>query len=100
MFHGSHDKTVVPSNAALLMEPARRAPQAIIREQQFVSGRRKVRHTEVLRPDGSIQAEEWLVEGAGHHWTGGDPAGSYSRPEGPSASREMMRFFLGRRLQA
>jgi poly(3-hydroxybutyrate) depolymerase len=49
------------------------------------------------RPDGSIDAEHWVVHGAGHAWSGGDALGSYTDAKGPSASREMMRFFRTRR---
>ena len=58
-------------------------------------GRRTVR-TVVRRPDGPPQAELWLVEGAGHAWSGGNAAGSYTDPSGPDASAEMVRFFLER----
>jgi poly(hydroxyalkanoate) depolymerase family esterase len=43
--------------------------------------------------DGDPIMQRVLVENLGHAWSGGNPAGSYTDPNGPDASRMMWAFF-------
>lgn len=95
VFHGDADRTVHPRNgeqviAAVLGEPAR-SP----RVEQGVSPNGR-RYTRTTHHDGAGKslAEHWLVQGAGHAWSGGDASGSYTDACGPDATREMLRFFF------
>ena len=44
--------------------------------------------------NGSELQEYWKVDGMGHAWSGGNPAGSYTDPLGPDASFAMYQFFM------
>ncbi|MGQ2906283.1 MAG: extracellular catalytic domain type 1 short-chain-length polyhydroxyalkanoate depolymerase [Neoaquamicrobium sediminum] len=94
VFHGTADRTVHPSNAERIVSAATLSRgDTAIRESFDDSGRTWTRKV-FLDPTGSPMVEQWLVDGAGHAWFGGRPAGSYTDPKGPDASSEMVRFFM------
>ena len=96
VFHGDRDTTVNPRNAdAVVAQLSHRTTgtQAEIEDGQVPGGHAYSR-TRHLGPDGEVAVEQWSVHGAGHAWFGGSPAGSYTDPRGPDATREMLRFFI------
>ena len=101
VFHGDADSTVASANgdaviaAALASDdPSVRADSEGTSTNGARSFRRSVWHGEGAATDTPSLAEQWLIHGAPHAWSGGAPEGSYTDPAGPDASREMLRFFL------
>jgi len=102
VFHGDRDQTVHPRNGEQVVEAvlksrawssASTVNRPVIEQGVSTQGRRYTRSTH--RSDtGQPIAEHWLVHGAGHAWSGGQAAGSYTDAQGPDASREMLRFFF------
>ncbi len=110
VFHGDRDATVAYGNAGCLIDqvvasdsPDRGpviTPAAVTSRGQVPGGHAYTR-TSYKGAAGTTVAEFWTVHQGGHDWSGGDPAGSYTDPRGPSASAEFLRFFEehpGRRL--
>ncbi len=98
VFHGDQDTTVHPVNGEELMAQGLRShPLGTKALPSRLAGRVPDGHaytrTKHWLNDGSPLAEHWVIHGAGHAWSGGSPAGSYTDGRGPDASREMMRFF-------
>jgi poly(hydroxyalkanoate) depolymerase family esterase len=100
VFHGDHDEVVHARNGEQLIAAARRGAVHLalqdapsIEQAQSAQGRRYTRSLHGSA-SGAVVAEHWLLHGAGHAWSGGDAAGSYTDPRGPDASAEMLRFFF------
>jgi len=94
VFHGDKDTTVHPANGdELIARGVRHVDRDIVVEPGRVPDGHAYTRTLHQRADGSPHAEQWLIHGAGHAWSGGNARGSYTDGKGPDASREMMRFF-------
>lgn len=99
IFHGDRDTTVHPNNGGQVLEQAvgTASTQKIVHRGQIPGGHEYTRtiHTDA---GGRGILEHWNIHGAAHAWSGGSPAGSYTDPQGPDATRELLRFFLGHSL--
>jgi poly(hydroxyalkanoate) depolymerase family esterase len=94
VFHGSADKTVNPCNADQVVHQSKSdASTSTVKIRGRSTG--GIDYTRAVERDeaGKVIAEQWILHGAGHAWSGGSKKGSYTDPRGPDASREMMRFF-------
>jgi poly(hydroxyalkanoate) depolymerase family esterase len=95
VFHGDRDTTVHPNNGERIIEQSAKAtsPTTKVLRGRVPHGHAYSR-TILGNGDGPAISEHWTIHGAGHAWSGGSPAGSYTDPQGPDATREMLRFFL------
>lgn len=103
VFHGDADETVHPRNGEQVIAAvvglasasgdARTLPPPRVVARDTDAGRG---HTRTIHHacDGTATAEHWVVHGAGHAWSGGLAAGSFTDADGPDATREMLRFFF------
>jgi poly(3-hydroxybutyrate) depolymerase len=99
VFHGSADKTVHPGNGEQVMQAAldsMRASGASLTQTTGVEGdgARNTARTSYTDESGKPLLEYWNVNAGPHAWSGGNTAGSFTDPSGPSASRAMLEFFL------
>lgn len=94
VFHGDRDTTVHSDNGDQVIEQAIGVTktQKKVHRGQIPGGHG---YTRTTHADGEREiVEHWNIHGAGHAWSGGNTAGSYTDAEGPDATREMLRFFL------
>lgn len=97
IFHGDRDTTVHPRNGEYLIShfsevPGGPASPTTVRKDQAPGGHAYTCATH-QNADGQVIAEKWTINKLGHAWSGGSASGSYTDPEGPNASAEMLRFF-------
>lgn len=93
IFHGEADTTVHPSNAMVIAD-ARGKQNRKLFNGTAIDGRKYART--IIEKNNTPLSELWMLQGAGHAWSGGSSAGSYTDSKGPDASKEMVRFFLNR----
>jgi poly(3-hydroxybutyrate) depolymerase len=99
VFHGDRDSTVHPRNGDQVIAQSTSAAAGLQTrvERGRVPGGHAYSRTLQTDARGQTMLEQWVIHGAGHAWSGGSPAGSYTDPRGPDAAREMLRFFLEHR---
>jgi poly(hydroxyalkanoate) depolymerase family esterase len=94
VFHGDKDATVNVVNAGQVIAQSKGYAKLSENVSSGETGGRQYTRTTLSRGSGPAVLEEWVLHGAGHAWSGGSGAGSYTDPTGPDASREMIRFFF------
>lgn len=94
VFHGDKDTTVNIANANQVIAQSKGAANLQTAITEGETGGVRYTRTVMSAGHGPDVLEEWVLHGAGHAWSGGSAAGSYTAPHGPDASREMVRFFF------
>ena len=112
VFHGTADKTVHPDNGEYITDAALEALKTsgvkLVKTKSTgghngnngESGDEKTERVVYSTADGKPYIENWRIDEGPHAWSGGDAAGSYTDPDGPSASAAMLAFFLRHRLHS
>lgn len=103
VFHGDEDSMVNPTNGDGIIgqwmqvraekESNQPAPKVTTHRGQVPGGHSYTRSVYQIEGEPPIM-EQWLVHGAGHAWSGGNPNIAWTDGRGPDASQEMLRFFF------
>ncbi len=109
VLHGDADSTVNPSNAHRLIENAAEAHrqanpnsplQVSVDAFDATDDSNAYRRTRYAAEHGRSVIERWEIRGAGHAWSGGNAAGSYTGARGPDATKAVLEFFAQHATQA
>lgn len=100
VFHGGGDGTVSPRNGDQILAQAGIDKLTVLEAPlpEISSGGLSYNRTRYADGKGRVRVENWVVNGLGHAWSGGNSAGNYTDPRGPDASRAMLDFFLAQAL--
>jgi poly(hydroxyalkanoate) depolymerase family esterase len=104
VFHGDKDPMVSHVNAGRLVDQGIRAFAAaaehgeaprygVTASRGTVPGGHSYTRAVYRDASGNTRVEHWTIHGGGHAWSGGSRQGSYTDPQGPDASAELLRFF-------
>ncbi len=100
VFHGDRDTTVHSNNGGRIVRQSIGGTSTKVKVHRGrVPGGHAYTRTVHTDASGRSILEHWEIHGAGHAWSGGSPAGSYTDPDGPDATKEMLRFFLEHSLE-
>ena len=104
VFHGIHDTVVHPINAQQVItqwaqtnflveggEGLADVTPALVKSD-LINGKSYTQHI-YNDEEGEPLLELWMIDKMGHTWSGGNPEGSYTDPEGPNASEIIWNFF-------
>ena len=97
VFHGDQDMTVNPANGVRVAAVSAAESAAETERGQSENGRNYTKNI-YRKSNGQVNTEHWVVHGAAHAWSGGSARGSYTDARGPSATKEMLRFFFAHTL--
>ncbi len=90
IIHGDRDTTVHPANAEHFLK----SEANVARDQHHPAQDSAAFTRSIARDaDGRVHKELWMIQGAGHAWSGGSASGSYTHPAGPDATEAMVNFF-------
>ena len=96
VFHGTIDAIVHPSKGTRILQHAKDpgSSQTIKTELGGEVGGRCFTQAMTTTSAGTCMLEHCSIDGLGHTWSGGQPAGTFTDAKGPDANAEMVRFFF------
>ena len=91
LWQGGADAVVNVANLSALETMLARALGTVDATTDMVEG---AVHSVHRDRRGTPRFETWLVRPMGHAWSGGDPRGTHTYPDGPAATERMLDFLL------